>query len=221
MTPLQLVYSIKKESRLGFILPLTMLLMTLILLISFGITSIIVRQAKFSRIVKDSLIAYNAADMAVTCTSFIDNTYTNSSTTNGIFPTDPKLYPMGTETTEISDTIDLINVGRSVRGVPTISAVPSNSDAITCGGVRIFNTSDSQISYTPFTYTKSDLSTEAGKTSTFNLKIPLSNGDFRCAKVRYNKSPSFSQIISSGYSNCEPASRSRLERVIVSSAESS
>ncbi len=207
----------RKPLQRGFILPLTMLLMTLILLVSIGVTSVIVRQARFSRIIKDSLIAYNAADMAVMCTAFIDNTFTNSSTTNGIFPTNPTLYPLGNETTEINDTIGTINSGRLIRGVPSI---PS-SDSLTCGGVRIFNPADSQITYTAFTYTKSDLSTEAGKTSTFNLKIPLSSGDFRCAKVIYNKSTSFSQIISSGYSTCDASSRSRLERVIVSSAESS
>lgn len=207
----------RKPYQRGFILPLTMLLMTLILLVSIGVTSVIVRQARFSRIIKDSLIAYNAADMAVTCTSFVDNTFTNSSTTNGIFPTNPTLYPLGTESTEINDTIGTINAGRSIRGIPNIA----NSDTLTCGGIRVFNPTDSQIAYTAFTYTRSDLSTEGGKTSTFNLKVPLSNGDFRCAKVIYNKSPSFSQIISSGYSNCDASSKSRLERVIVSSAESS
>jgi Tfp pilus assembly protein PilX len=211
-------YKKKGLRRGGFILPLTMLLMTLILLVSFGITSIIVRQARFSRIIKDSLIAYNAADMAITCTSFIDNTFTNSSTTNGIFPTDRNAYPIGNETAEINDTIAVINLGRDTRALPRL---PNGSDDLTCGGKRIFNTSDTQISYSAFTYTKSDLSTENGKTSTFNLKIPLSNGDFRCAKVIYNKSQSFNQIISSGYSNCDASAKSRVERVIISSAESS
>ena len=201
----------------GFILPLTMVLMTLILLVSLGITSIIIRQAKFSRIIKDSQVAYNAADMAVGCTTYIDNTFTNSSTTYGIFPTNPLYYPLGAETAEITETINDINSGRTVRGVPLLP----NSNAITCGGFKIFSPAESSIVYTAFTYTKSDLTTEAGKTSTFNVKIPLTNGEFRCAKVILNKSPSFGQIVASGYSTCDTASASRVERVIVSSTENS
>lgn len=203
----------------GFILPLTMVLMTLILLVSVGITSIIVRQAKFSRIIKDSQVAYNAADMAVGCTTYIDNTFTNSSTTYGIFPTDPVAYPVGTaaDQTEINATITDINNGRTTRGVPLLA----NSNAITCGGFKIFSPAESSIVYTAFTYTKSDLTTEAGKTSTFTVKIPLTNGEFRCAKVILNKSPSYGQIVASGYSTCDTYSPSRVERVIVSSTENS
>jgi hypothetical protein len=193
-----------------------MLLMTLILLVTTGTTNVILRQAKYSRSIKDSAIAYNAADMAVGCTAFIENTFVNTSSTYGIFPIDRALYPLGNElATEIADTIIEINSDRLTRNVPVIATV----DDIKCGGVRVFNPADSQIAYTAFTYTKSDLSTEDGKKSTFNLKMPLSNGEFRCASVILNKSPSFNQIIASGYSTCDASAKSRIERTIVSSAE--
>lgn len=199
-----------------------MLLMTLIMLVSFGITSVIVRQARFSRIVKDSFIAYNAADMAVMCASFIDNNFSNSGTGYGIFPTDPVAYPLATATTtdqspaEVTATLALVNSGRNSRTLPSILLKDIN-----CGGVAIFDDAVTGITYTPYTYYPSSGPSEAGKKSTFNLKIPLANGNFRCAKVIFNKSPHFGQIISSGYSTCEVNATSRLERVIVSSSESS
>ncbi len=206
----------KKVSLDGFILPLAMLLSTLILLVSFGITSIIVREAKFTRIVRDSFIAYNAADMAVTCVAFIDNSYTNRSTGYGIFPTSITPFSVAQSQSEIDDTIVQTNFDRSVRGLPSIALTD-----VKCGGVRIFDTSVTSIAYSAYTYTKSDGSVEDGKKSTLTLSLPLTNGDSRCAKVVFNKTPSFNQIIVSGYSTCEVNSLHRLERVIVSSAEGS
>lgn len=202
--------------RSGFILPLTMLLMTLILLVSTGITNVILRQAKYARTIKNSVIAYNAADMAVACTAFVENTFVNTSSTYGIFPVDRASFPVETANQqEIDETINEINADRLGRTVPLLT----DSNEIKCGGQRIFNPTDTQIAYTAFLFTKSDLSTEDGKTSTFNLKLPLSNGEFRCAKVIFSKSPSYNRIVASGYSTCDASAKSRLERTIISSAE--
>lgn len=206
----------KSTARGGFILPLAMLLMSLILLVSLGITSIIVRQAKFTRIVRDSFIAYNAADMAVTCTAFIDNSYVNPSTGYGIFPTSDATFSVADSQLEIDDTIARINVGRTARGIGTITL-----NDVSCGSVHVFSNAETGITYSTTTYTRSDLTTETGKRSTFILSLPLTNGEFRCAKVIFNKTPSFNQIIASGYSSCDATGIHRLERVIISSAESS
>ncbi len=192
-----------------------MLLMTLILLVSTGITSVIIKQVGYARTIKNSVIAYNAADMAIACTSFVDNSFVNSSSTYGIFPLDRTRFPLGNEAGEINETRLEINADRLARGVPLLTS----SDNITCGGQRVFNTDDTQIAYSAYTYTKSDLTTEDGKKSTFNLKIPLTNGGFRCAKVIFNKTASFNLIIASGYSTCDVSAKSRLERTIISSAE--
>ncbi len=200
----------------GFILPLAMLLASLILLVSFGITSIIVREAKFTRIVRDSFVAYNAADMAVTCVAFIDNNYTNSNTSYGIFPTSTFTYSVAQSQNEIDDTITQINFDKGVRGLPSIVL-----NDVVCGGVHIFSNPETGIIYSSYVYTKSDGTTESGKKSTLTLALPLTNGEKRCAKVVFNKSPSFNQIIASGYSSCDSNVVHRLERVIISSSEGS
>ena len=202
----------------GFILPLAMLLSSLILLVSFGITSIIVREAKFTRVVRDSFIAYNAADMAVTCVSFIDNTYVNPVTGYGIFPTSTTTYDVAHSQDEIDDTVAKINaISRQARGLPTSFSL----NDVNCGGVHVFTNAETGIVYSSYSYTKSDGTVEDGKKSTFTLSIPLTSGDNRCAKVVFNKTTSFNQIIASGYSACDANAIHRLERVIVSSAEGS
>jgi Tfp pilus assembly protein PilX len=203
------------QSRGGFILPLTMLLTTLIMLVSFGITSIIVRQARFSRIVKDSFIAYNAADMAVSCASYIDDSYQDSGS-NSLFPSqDVSVYAVASSTNEITAVFaDYNTTYRTGHGLPTLGL-----NDVNCAGESIFDASSSNITYTAYDYTPAIGSVQHGKKSTFNLTFPLSNGDFRCAKVIMNRTSNYRQIIASGYSTCDTTSDKRLERVIVSNSE--
>lgn len=206
--------SFRKTTYGGYILPLAMILSTLIMLVSFGITAIIVRQARFSRIMKESFIAFNAADLALTCTMFADDNYyrTSGSFATGFFPVDVGAYPVASTSDELAAALANINGDKAARGLPGITL-----DDIGCGSVSIFDTSKTNATSTDYTYTDSAGVTENGKKTTFNLKLPLSNGEYRCAAVIVNKTQSYRQIISSGYSNCDPYDPNRLERVIVSS----
>lgn len=194
----------------GYILPLAMILSTLIMLVSFGITSIIVRQARFSRIMKESFIAFNAADLALTCTMFVDDNYYRPSLPSGFFPVDRATYTSASTSDELAAAVSEINTEKASRGLPSIAL-----NDIGCGSVAIFDTTKTNATSTDYHYSGSV--EEDGKKTTFNLKLPLSNGEFRCASVIINKTQSYRQIISSGYSNCDPYDPNRLERVIVSS----
>lgn len=204
--------SLRRKPYRGYILPLAMILSTLILLVSFGITSIIVRQARFSRIMKESFIAFNAADLALTCSMFVDDNYyrTTGLFPTGFFPVDVATYPIASTSDEIAASLSIVNNDKASRGLPAVTL----SD-ISCGSVPIFDVSKTGATSTDYTYNGSV--TQNGKKTTFSLKLPLSNGEYRCATVIVNKTQSYRQIISSGYSTCDVSDQNRLERVIVSS----
>lgn len=187
----------------GFILPFTMLIATMVLIVMLTGANILTKQLFFSKIYKQSQAAYYAADDAINCALIIDETY------NQIFPgfngqdDDREIYMTGV----LSDTNNI----RTARGIPTIPSL----DDITCAQMHIFKNEESNftISETPYVHTENGVD-EYGVTSSFNVKIPLASGTFRCAKVTVNKTPNFRQIIAQGYATCG-SSIDTVERAVV------
>lgn len=189
----------------GFILPFTMLLVAIILLVVGTGSRIISKQLYFSKIYRQSQVAYYSADDAVSCAIAIDDAFIGVDG-YGIFP--------GGTTQEPDDYIESvitnINDQRLLDGLSTISR-----NDIECAQVPVLSSSaaDFTVLATDYEY-NGPSGLETGKTSTFNMSMPVGGGTFRCAKVTVNKTPTFRQIIAQGYASCEGSSGS-VERAVV------
>lgn len=189
-----------KKKYKGFILPLALVLVTLILTVAGGITTIIGKELFFSRLERDSNTAYYIADTAMECATFLDETFVNSDG-SGIFED-----PVNTATT----TLTYINFSRQAAGIPTLLL----SD-IRCASVPIFDS------------TASDFAVEDGlaadgsasKITTYTMKMDAGNGLTSCAKVIVNKTNTWRQIIARGFNTCNFGSKNVLERAVVSTSE--
>lgn len=189
----------------GFILPFTMLLVAIILLVVGTGSKILSKQLYFSKVYRQSQTAYYAADDAVSCAIAIDDAFIGLDG-YGIFPggtsDDPDEY--------IEAVITNVNDQRLLDGLSTITR-----DDVECAQVPVLDVSESDftVSLTDYEY-NGPSGLETGKTSTFNMSMPIGDGTFRCAKVTVNKTPSFRQIIAQGYAQCDSALGS-VERAVV------
>lgn len=194
------------KSHRGFILPLTLIITTIIVTVSVGISILILKQILFSSLSRQTKVAYYAADDGVACATYVDDAYINQSTGLGIMP-----Y---SSSTSLSDTLASVNDYRTNRAIANITL-----NDIKCGTTAILTSAANFTTLTPdYAYVKSDATIEYGKTSTFNMSMDLGDGTFRCASVIVNKTPTFRQIISRGYSSCTSGGN-RIERAIVSQTE--
>lgn len=177
----------------GFIIPLTLLVSFIILTISTGITLILSKELYFSRLSRQSQVAYYAADDALSCTIDIDDKYIDPSTGLGIFPYKDSsgkiIYPQ--------DVLDKLT--QSGGTIPPLKDIK-------CATSDIF----SNISYKDFS-----IDGKSGVTSNFSMKMDLGDGAFRCADVVINKTELYRQIIARGYTSCDKNSPSRMERAII------
>lgn len=191
--------------RRGFILPFTMLLVAIILLVVGTGSKILSKQLYFSKVYRQSQTAYYAADDAVSCAIAVDDAFIGLDG-YGIFPggtaADPDEY--------IESVITNVNDQRLLDGLSTITR-----DDVACAQVPVLDVSESDfaVSVTDYEY-NGPSGLETGKTSTFNMSMPIGDGTFRCAKVTVNKTPSFRQIIAQGYALCDSAVGA-VERAVV------
>lgn len=191
--------------RRGFILPFTMLLVAIILLVVGTGSKILSKQLYFSKVYRQSQTAYYAADDAMGCAIAIDDSFIGVDG-YGIFPggtaDDPDDY--------MEAVITNMNDQRLLDGLDTISR-----DDIECAQVPVLDVSESDFAVSPTDYEYNGPSgLETGKTSSFNMSMPIGDGTFRCAKVTINKTPTFRQIIAQGYAQCDSAVGS-VERAVV------
>lgn len=188
----------------GFILPFTMLISTLVLLVSGSVLILLSKQLYFSKIYRQSQTAYYAADDAMMCALATDDSLIGADGL-GIFPYSTTTDPMQ----HINDTLEYLNLKRALDGVPAILL----NDVI-CGQSPIFTgNSNFTVATETYKYTFGTL-LEEGITITYNVRMPLADGTYRCAKVTVNKTPSFRQIISQGYAQCDNPNGS-VERAVV------
>ncbi len=205
VTPLSILGKKIPALHRGFILPFTMLLVAIILLVVGTGSKILSKQLYFSKVYRQSQTAYYAADDAVSCAIAIDDAFIGLDG-YGIFPggtpADPDVY--------IESVITNVNDQRLLDGLSTITR-----DDVECAQVPVLDASESgfDVSLTDYEY-NGPSGLETGKTSSFNMSMPIGDGTFRCAKVTINKTPSFRQIIAQGYALCDSAVGS-VERAVV------
>lgn len=209
-----LLKQFKSKWSKGFILPFTMLIATLVLFIVMSSMTLLSKQMYFSRLYKQSQIAYYSADDAMACTVMIDDLYVGDDGL-GIFPSDKDLSPAG-----VTTYMDGVLTQLKYRD-PVFSSVNALTD-IKCAQVLIFDTaSTSKFAVDPLNYqyhylnaTNSQPEIEEGKSVSYFMKMPIDATTYRCAKVTVNKTPSFRQIISQGYANCD-SNGGAVERAVV------
>ncbi len=190
--------------RKGFILPLALLITTIILAVSTGISTLLVKQLFFSRLSRESHTAYYAADSGLSCAIYIDDAYVDQSTGIGIF----EYNATGTPDITPDQVLVSVNDLRTSRGIPTL---PSIAD-IKCGTTPIFVVASSSISVTDYE--------GIGKTTTFDLHMNLGDGTERCAEVTVNKTATYRQIISRGFNTCNRGATNFIERAVINTTVS-
>lgn len=217
LKPMKLKIIIKQKIHTrGFILPLTLLVCSIILIISSGISTVLSKELYFSRISRESQLAYYAADDAMMCILMIDNQYIDPATGQGIFPYDSVADPINS----MQLTLNKVNLVRQSRGLNQL-----NLNDIKCATVPVFNQldqnsggSDFKVDATPFSHTFFGGQTETGRLSTLSMKMDLGNGTYRCAKVKVYKTAKYRQIIVRGFTSCDN-SRQPIERAIINTTE--
>lgn len=230
------IFENKKRPQ-GFVLPFTMLISVLVLFVTTSSMTLLSKQLYFSKLYKQSQSAYYAADDAITCTASIDDTYVGDDGL-GIFPSNPS-FDSTASLVYINDVLQYINDKRrgvGEDGIPTNPSVPeitlTGQSAIRCGKSLIFDQNPSEsgfaISSTNYTNTSSSTNLEYGKTISFKMRMDLGLDPsditntkhlYRCAKVTVNKTQSFRQIISQGYSTCDNLNTA-VERAVVNTTVS-
>lgn len=206
------LYNIKNKyiiNKKGFILPFAILISTLILSISLGVSTILVKEIFFSNLNRESSISYYAADAALECSSSVDDNFVGEYG-SGVFPYDDFYDATST----------FIYVGTSRFSSTTFFS----STTVYCATVPIF---DSNVSHLSITDCENDLFCDDGiggyhgKNSTYDMKMDLGDGEYRCANVTVTKTPNGKRrIISRGYNTCNPGNTTLIERAIISTADS-
>ncbi len=199
----------KKKNPKGFVLIYTLFVSTIMLLITTSISVSLIKQIYFSRISRQSQVAYFAADSAVACTISVDDTYVDAGGL-GIFPYDStSLDPL----LDMQNVLDYVNSIRSFRGLELVPTLNS----ITCAQSSIFDDSVNDFTVSTTTFSRpTDIAPffEEGKTSTFTMRMDTGDGTYRCARVTVNKTPTYRQIIAQGYASCD-STGGTVERAIV------
>lgn len=196
---------IKNTTRQGFILPFTMLISALVLFIVAGSMALLSKQLYFSKVYKQSQIAYYAADDAVACAVSIDDTYLGSDGI-GIFPSN-----QSGATEYIGGVLDYFNERRRDQSLTEVNSI----NDIECAQSKIFDSAQTGFTVLgPYSYVSPANGIEIGASVSYDMKMDLGDGTYRCAKITVNKTQSFRQIIAQGYSQCGSSSGS-VERAVV------
>ena len=209
----------------GFVLPFTMLISTLVLFIATGSLTLLSKQLYFSKVYKQSQVAYYAADDAITCAIAIDDTYIANDGL-GIFSASTTVSWQ----TYTNYVLEYVNAKRAAETSPQPPILLEN---IKCGQSAIFDTTISQFATSTNFYEHHYINPntnldaiELGVTSIYKMKMDLgpdpnipANRLYRCAKVTINKSQSFRQIIAQGYAECDNPNGS-IERAVVNTTNS-
>lgn len=200
----------------GFVLPFTLLICAIMLLISVGIAAVLIKQIYFSNLGRESQIAYYAADNALACAVLMEETYAFGA--SGLFPSDPLVLVTGANVAAMEAKLDAINELRAAIE-PPITPLASSLIDIKCAQSAMFDTNTSVSDFTANTLFQREIpgppvTIEEGITSTFNMKMKVDDGEYRCAKVTVNKTETYTQIVAQGYSRCD-STRNTIERAVV------
>lgn len=190
----------------GFTLPLTLILSVIILTISAGISIILAKELYFSRLSRQSQIAYYAADNGLMCALMIDDHYTDPSTGIGIFEYNNLVTA--------SSTLDNINVDRVSRGYVAITL-----NDIKCATSAVFDPIATGYAISTSTRMSPTGNQETLYTTTFSMRMDLGDSTYRCATVMVSKTATYRQVISRGFASCGTVGTVPIERAIVNTTE--
>ena len=221
--------------RQGFVLPFTILITALVLFITVGSMTLLSKQFYFSRLAKQSDVAYFAADDALSCTLSLDDAYIGQDG-QGIFPSTTTIEGVSVSPmTYVNNVIAEVNALRLLQN-PLATTITTND--IKCGQSSIFDTNPSTSAFSgdaspSYAYhylnpTTRLSETELGVSTSFVMRMDLGldlldplmiRHNYRCAKVTVNKTPSFRQVIAQGYSSCDNPNGA-IERAVVNTTVS-
>lgn len=204
---LSFIKKIKKSTNQGFILPLTLFVCMIMLSISTSISVLLAKEIYFSRLTRLSQVAYYAADDGLMCATSIEDKFVDPDTGLGIFQYD------GVTTSQ--DVLTKINTERTKKGLTALTL-----NDIKCATAPVFDQPVSGITLTSKTFSVGGAN-QNGVSTTFNMKMDLGGGEYRCSTVTVNKTSSFRQIIARGFASCGAAYNFTIERAIVSNTVSS
>ncbi|MSR71518.1 MAG: hypothetical protein EXS50_02535 [Candidatus Taylorbacteria bacterium] len=207
----KLLNIISKLKTKGFVLPLTLLVCSIILTIATGISIILTKELYFSKLSRESQLAYYAADNAMMCAIMIDDQYIDPIEGIGIFPYNG-LRPSASEvSTDMDAVLAQVNLSRQNRGQGSIVI-----NDIRCATSAIF---DNQLSgFTTVAFNHANDDTSPGIKTGFSMKMDLGNGTQRCANVIIYKTKKYRQIIARGFASCAGTAHP-IERAIVNTTE--
>lgn len=206
MNPFPFKNPLKRRHK-GFILPLTLFVCMILLSIATSISVLLAKEIYFSRITKLSQVAYYAADDGLMCAAMIDEKFVDPDTGLGIFPYDA--------ITTSQSVLNKINTERTNAGLAAITL-----NDIECATSSVFDPAITGIVSTPKTFNVGG-SNQNGMSTTFNMKMDLGGGEYRCATVSVNKTPSYRQIIARGFAHCGNLSAYPIERAVISTSVNS
>jgi hypothetical protein len=190
----------------AFILPLTLVIITITIAVTTGISIVLIKELYFSKLSRESNIAYYAADSGLSCGVYTDDAYVDQATGIGIFQYNDTITP--------TNTLASVNSYRASRGFP-----PLTLNDIKCATSQIFNATSTGYTVTNYAHTKSNGTIDTGKTTTFLMTMDLGDGTTRCAQVVINKTATFRQIISRGFNTCNLTSSTLIERAVINTTE--
>lgn len=199
---LKIKFRFQINSTRGFVMPFTLLICTIILAVATSVSTVLSKELYFSKLSRQSQVAYYAADEGLMCATSIDDAYIDPDTGLGIFQSDPS--------------------GPTASGVLNKIDVSLNILDIKCATSGIFDPDPTTNKFSTDTigYSHNSIS---GVSSTFTLRMELdaAGTKMRCAKITVNKTPKYRQIISQGYAECSDTTgvASSVERAVVSETE--
>jgi hypothetical protein len=227
---------INKKRDGGYILAFTLVIVSILLLVSLSVSRIIAKEMFFSKLIELSKTTYFAADSGIECAKYLDSNFkdltlgtslilnsTSSDDGNYDFTANSNQNIFFASSTVIANT-----------GITSPSGIYCNSDDGTYNQVFGAYASTPQAVETNLSNRLSSFNvigdgTDA--TTTFGLILKdtdpnTGEQNIRCALVIFSKQKSnvatdtavSFEIISTGYSSCDPNNRSRVSRTIFESS---
>lgn len=220
----------------GYILAFTLVIVSILLLVSLSVSRIIAKEMFFSKLVDMSKGAYFAADSGIECARYIDSNFRDLNTGDSLIlnstSTGDGNYDFTTNATQ-----NIFSASSTVitsTGITSPAGIYCNSDDKTYNQIFATYAATPQAVETNLNKNVSSFNVIGDGTSattTFGLILKDTDpntGDqnIRCALIIFSKTQSSVAtssavsfgIISTGYSSCDSANRSRVSRTIFESS---
>lgn len=229
-------FRINKKRDSGYILPFTLVIISILLLVSLSVSRIIAKEMFFSKLVELSKATYFTADSGIECAKYLDSNFTELTTGDSLI--------LNSTSTSDGNADFIANSSQNIffasSTVITSTGMTSPSEIYCNNNDGTYNQIFGAYALTPQaveTNLKNQLSSfnvvgdDLNATTTFGLILKSTDpntGDnnTRCALVVFSKqrtsvatnTTAYFEIISTGYSSCDPDNRSRVSRTVFESS---